>query len=674
MADPEVSARLVESIGAAADLRHPNLSAIYDWGVDTWNERRVLFVVVEVLRGGSLREILDRGRLLTPSQTLAAGLDACRGLDALHRHGVVHGDIRPASLVFGEDGRVRVVDVGVSSVLSALMWADPSSLPVDRARYASPEQVRGEALDARTDVYSLCLSLIEAATGQVPFVGDSTVATLANRLDRLMPVSADLGPLASVLERGGRPIAADRFNAAELGRALMQAAENLPRPTPMPLLVGSLFTDGLAPVDTEVKVLDAPAIETVTQVPDVSAAGVAVPSVEADIEAQVSEMPAVGPSADMSATGIGDVDVDVDRAPPVDRAESPWSAPRPPGVPTESPEPSAADSGPPAEPRPAPATRRRRLGRRGLLAVVGVIAVAAAVVAVWSISRPPSHTIPSLAGLDQGEALNAISGFEWKVEVVREASETVAAGEIVRTSPGEGASLAEGKPLQLFVSAGPAPRTLPEVAGLAIDAASTQLQGMGLLIRIGDQPYDENVPAGTVISWSTPAQPGLVAGDDVVVGTQVVVVVSKGPAPRSVATVTGLGLTEATAALTGQQLVVAQLPDEFSDTILAGQVVRQEPVAGSEVPRGSTVLVVLSKGQDLVAVPDLGPLDAAGVQAALTAAGLRVGAVTGDTTRPLSGASIAGGAALVAGQLVKRDSAIDLTYPAPPPAEPVVAP
>jgi serine/threonine-protein kinase len=276
--------------------------------------------------------------------------------------------------------------------------------------------------------------------------------------------------------------------------------------------------------------------------------------------------------------------------------------------------------------------------------------------------------VPALVELEQGEALNSISGFDWKVDIVAEASESVPAGHVVRTIPAQGVSLAEGKSLQLVVSTGPAPRVLPEVKGLTVDAAAAQLQGMALLVKVGDEPFDENVPAGTIISWMTPAQPGLVAGDTVVAGTQVVVVVSAGPAPRAVANVVGMALADATAALGQQQLTVAQLPDEFSDTVPAGQIARQDPPAGTEVPRGATVSIAVSKGQDLVAVPDLGALDPAGVRAALTAAGLRVGTVVGDATQPLAGASIGGGPPLAAGQMVKRDSAVDLTYPPPPPA------
>ncbi|MEO6126137.1 MAG: protein kinase, partial [Ilumatobacteraceae bacterium] len=225
----------------AGSMTHPNLNAVFDWGVEEVEGTTVPYLVLEHLSGGSLRDMLDRGRLLTPSQALMVGLDACRGLDYMHRRGVIHRDLKPANLAFGDDRHVRILDVGISRMVAEQTWREPTAAGIDAARYASPEQARGGnqadgTLDSSTDIYSLCLVMIEAVTGHVPFSSDSTVATLNARLDKLVPVSADFGPLASVLSRAGNPNASDRYDAAEFGRALVMAAEKLPRPGVLPIV------------------------------------------------------------------------------------------------------------------------------------------------------------------------------------------------------------------------------------------------------------------------------------------------------------------------------------------------------------------------------------------------------------------------------------------------------
>lgn len=222
-------------------LTHPNIASVQDWGEIELRGESTVFWTVDALGGGSLRDLLDRGRLLEPGQALVMGLEACRALDAAHQKGLFHTELTPSKLVFGVDRRLRVVDFGMARLLAEPAWAESAAVPTHVARYASPEQALGLPIDSKTDVYALALVMLEAVTGQVPFAADSTVATLAGRVDKLMPVSADLGPLASVLERAGRPESADRFTAAEFGRALVQAAPKLPKPDPIPVLATGSF-------------------------------------------------------------------------------------------------------------------------------------------------------------------------------------------------------------------------------------------------------------------------------------------------------------------------------------------------------------------------------------------------------------------------------------------------
>ena len=240
-ASPSFRAQFDESMRSVAAMSHPNVAAVFDWGMARVDDTSTAYVVIEQLSGGSLRDLFDRGRRLSPSQALAVGLEACRGLDYAHRRGFVHTELTPSKLVFGDDRRLRIIDFGLARLLGDPVWKQPDSVPTHVAWYASPEQGLSLSIDGTTDVYALCLALHEAVTGVLPFRDDSTVASLAARVGRLMPVSADLGPLAAVFEHAGRPDAEDRATAAEFGKELLRVASKLPRPEPLPLLSTGLF-------------------------------------------------------------------------------------------------------------------------------------------------------------------------------------------------------------------------------------------------------------------------------------------------------------------------------------------------------------------------------------------------------------------------------------------------
>src|SRR5207248_4718050 len=104
-------------------------------------------------------------------------------LDYAHRRGLVHRDIKPANLLFDEEGRVCIADFGLARALAEASWTEPTGAVLGTARYAAPEQARGNSVDGKADVYALALVMVEAVTGRVPFAADTTVATLMARLD-----------------------------------------------------------------------------------------------------------------------------------------------------------------------------------------------------------------------------------------------------------------------------------------------------------------------------------------------------------------------------------------------------------------------------------------------------------------------------------------------------------
>ncbi len=239
---------------AAAALNHPHVMAVYDWGQDAGADRvggagapvawadaiadpagGIPYLVTEYLGGGSLRGMLDQGSRLSPAQALLVGLETARGLEYAHRRGFVHRDIKPANLLFDEDARLRIADFGLARALAEAAWTEPMGAVLGTARYASPEQARGESLDFKSDVYSLALVIVEAVSGQVPFATDTTIGTLMARVNQPLPVPDELGALGDPLRWAGHPDPRRRPDAAEFGAALMAAASGFDRPAPLPL-------------------------------------------------------------------------------------------------------------------------------------------------------------------------------------------------------------------------------------------------------------------------------------------------------------------------------------------------------------------------------------------------------------------------------------------------------
>ncbi|MGH9069391.1 MAG: serine/threonine-protein kinase, partial [Acidimicrobiales bacterium] len=216
---------------AAASLNHPHVMAVIDWGEDQDGP----FLVLEHLGGGSLRDLLDTGRRLSPSQATAMGLEAARGLAYAHRRGLVHRDIKPANLLFDDEGRLAVADFGLARALAEAAWTEPVGALIGTARYSSPEAAQGRSLDGRADLYALGLVLIEAVSGTLPFTADTTIATLMARVGSPPPLPPELGPLAPLAGDLTRPEPGDRPEAPAVVRALEVLSRRLPRPEPLPL-------------------------------------------------------------------------------------------------------------------------------------------------------------------------------------------------------------------------------------------------------------------------------------------------------------------------------------------------------------------------------------------------------------------------------------------------------
>jgi len=676
--DAEFLRRFRAEARAAAALSHPNVMAVYDWS-DGSEHGDAAFIVTEYLPGGSLRSLLDSGALLTPSQALGVGLEAARALDYAHRRGFVHRDIKPANLLFGEEQRLRIADFGLARALAEAAWTEPQGAVLGTARYASPEQAKGESLTGKADVYSLALTLVEAVTGDVPFVADTTLGTLMARVDRPMIVSDALGPLQGVIIGAGHPDPEQRIDARTLAKGLLRAAHELSRPASLPL-VGALAAGSALLPDAD---------------PTIHASGPGAPSEAAptdmtaeDLELEppawvnqaepvdelksVEVAPGPGP-APAPAPEIEDGDGDGDEvealdgpAPLADALHGATEEVTPAATPGPSTEEVAVvepDASSAEDPREVDAdlvvagsrSRRRRWPWAVLAAavVLGGGGAAAAVVANQDDAPPPPAIdlpVPSLVGRTQAEATAIAEAAGWTVTTVLERRDGTTKGEVLETSPEPGGRLVDGQPITLTVSEGQTIVDVPaDLAGMAIADALTALEAAGLKADVADTPYSEEVAKDVVISVveGTPGQ--------LEKGSVVPLVLSNGPEPRVVPS--GLvGSTESAAieALAALRLDAA-IVRSFSDSAPEGQVISVLPRSGTTVERGTSVNVEVSRGPELVAVPDVsGASSTAEAIATLRSAGLREGNVSGPAAGTPQGTSPG------AGELVRPGSTVNI--------------
>jgi serine/threonine-protein kinase len=509
-------------------------------------------MVLELLEGGSLRSLLDRGDRLTPAQAAAVGRQIAAGLDHAHARGLVHRDVKPANLLFDEHGTARVADFGLARALAEASWTEPAGAVLGTARYAAPEQVRG-IVDARSDDYSLALVLVEAVTGSVPNAFDTSLTTLLARVERHLEAPPEVGVLGPVLERAGRADPADRYpDARAFAFALSDAAARLPAPDPIPLPgPGSIDFD---PHPTEIRPAPLP------PVPSPPVPGAPLPEAPPTPGTTAPDQPLVA---------------------------IPVYGPSAPGRPETRP----ASAAQPAKPQ-----RTGRRPQRAVPIVVLVVLLLAAGTAAFAAASAsgPRARVPNLVGSTEKAAHDAARQAGIAVRT-RSVPADDPAGTVVGQSPAPGTLLGAHHPLTLQLSAGPPPVDLPKVKGETEATARNALDGAGFVVS-AERRIDENVPAGRVVEQ----QP---SDAQAAPGSEIHLVISDGPAPVEVPNVVGKSYDEAVKTLTAKRFKVAR-QDEYSDDVPAGQVIRHSPVKGAEAPRDSTVTVVVSRGPDVVTVDD----------------------------------------------------------------------
>lgn len=229
--DREFLTRFQREARAIARLKDPGLVAIYDQGADA----RYSYLVMELIEGGTLRELLRERGPMPPHAMVAVLRPVLSGLGVAHRAGLVHRDIKPENVLISDDGEVKLVDFGLVRAI-ADAGITSTSVILGTAAYLSPEQVAGKETGPRSDVYSAGVMAFELLTGQTPFRGDSALAVANQRLDQDVPVPSSAidgvpHALDDFIARATARDAQDRFaDASQMGEELETIADELALP------------------------------------------------------------------------------------------------------------------------------------------------------------------------------------------------------------------------------------------------------------------------------------------------------------------------------------------------------------------------------------------------------------------------------------------------------------
>jgi len=569
--DPSLQKRFQAEARSAAALSNPHIVVVHDWG-----QADVPFLVTELLEGGSLRAMLDSGVRLSPAQIRQIGRDAARALDHAHRRGVVHRDIKPANLLFDADGVLRIADFGVARALADAAWTEPSGAVLGTARYASPEQAAGRQLDGKSDVYSLALVLVEAATGQLPFVADTSVGTLMARVDQPLPVPERLGAFGAVLRAAGTADPNDRIDAATFAQMLDDLGDLGPV-APLPLAgIGQQPPTPSAPVEfvtaadlhsdiTAVVPMMSPDPTGVQPMPRQVARPesrkrfrwwmAAIPALVIVIAAIVGFFllrPASYVLGDYQNQSIEIVRAELE-------AKGFKVA--------QTDEFNDATAGTVLSQDPAAGTNLQEGKTVSLLVSKGPVPV-------------PVPT--NLVGMTVEQATAALTAAQLKLGTLTpKFDESVPKDVVLSLAPDVAAQMPKGSAIGLIISDGPAPRTIPEgLVGKPFTQVETQLKDLGLVVR-KTEDFSDTVPEGSVISV-TPA-----SGQTAEKGSTVTVLVSKGKKVVIPNTIVGKTVAQAETILRGLGLSVRGVTGSPSGTVTSS-----DPAVGSTVKVGTEVQLI----------------------------------------------------------------------------------
>jgi len=599
--DPSFLARFRREAQAAASLNHPAIVAVYDTGEDLVTEAsgvvaHVPFIVMEYVEGHTVRDILRDGNAVPIDEAVEITAGVLSALEYSHHAGIVHRDIKPANVMLTPTGAIKVMDFGIArAVADSAATMTQTQAVIGTAQYLSPEQARGEQVDARSDLYSTGCLLFELLTGRPPFIGDSPVAVAYQHVREAAPTpSSFAADVPETLDRITLKALAkdrdDRYSSAAEFRADLESAARGGRVAAPPV---SAFAVGAA--------ASGPATQVMS------------PAAAATASTQV-----------------------------VPAGASPWAPTTPGGDTGVLPQSYRTDD-------EEPPRRRWLLWTLIAVAVLAIGGIFALIQAnANKVQTPTTVNVPAVANLSEAEARSKIVALGLEFDRMAEASPTIAEGFATRTDPTENTPVPEKSHVKVWISTGPDSVKLGDLSGLTQDQARAQLKDLGLTVGNITPVDDPAQPQGKVISSDPPA------GSPVPAGSAVNLSISSGNV--QLPDLVGKSRTEAQGILTSLKLTGSftnvESADKTPDSVLA-----QDRPAGL-IQQGSTVGLQVAIAPTTVTVPDglvgkkydeaVAQLQALGLQASrndVASADYPLGVVT--SSNPNKGAKVVPGSTVI---------------------------
>ncbi len=596
--DLDFADRFVREARSAARLSHPNVVGVFDQGDDDGT----LFLAMEYVRGHTLRDLIRSEAPISPARTLALIEPVLSALAAAHEAGMIHRDVKPENVLLADDGGVKVADFGLARAVSAeTQHTATGGVLIGTVSYLSPELVVDGKADARSDVYAAGVMIYEMLTGRKPHEGDSPIQVAYKHVHEDVPAPSETVPgippyvdaliaRATARDRGLRPA-----DARVLLRQVRQVRAALDQGvTEDPELTADL-TPAVPVTDTkDIDYVreDAPRILTPAQAAHADDRGAGADHTSVLARGSGPSGPET-PPARSRRSRKGPVLLLVVLLLAVGAGVLGWWF----GAGRYTTTPGVLDlTAAQARQKVEADGLRFRVGGRTYSETVPAGAVVSTdpgggerilhggtVTAVLS-RGPERYEVPTLRGQMLDSAKAALQQNHLAVgDVTRRFNEKVAKGVVLSSDPKAGKELRRGSVVDLMVSKGPHPITVPDFTGGSAAEAIKTLRRLGLKVDVSRR-HDDNVPQGDVIAQD-PSSGTLFRGDTVQV------TVSRGPVMVDVPDVVQMGLADATAALESAGF---QVETKHSSLYVGLQyVVGQKPGGGDRAPRGSVVVLSL---------------------------------------------------------------------------------